>query len=197
MEVLIPPNLGIKWANKAQLKWSKGERGKNLLHSYTKCWTWSCLLTQRWDIRVTTGSSATTSIHWRVLFQNINQMLHIKKGLQSSTEIAPSCLTIPASLLPPQNTENSRTEKNWRATTLWSNVPNTFHLKIILKAGILHSGKDNWSCTKSSVTRTSLYNSWEERFNATNESKAQEIRAPLHIRQMSYGTPCRGDSKKE
>lgn len=45
--------------------------------------------------------------------------------------------------------------------------------------------------------RTPLHNSWEERFDANNESKAQKKRARLHIRQMSYETPCQSDSKKE
>lgn len=111
IDLLIPTSLGRKLANKIQLKWSRAERGKYLLNEFTECWTLSCLWTQEWDIRVTTGSSTTTSIHWCVLFKNLTQMLYIKKGLQSSTEIAPSCLTVPASLLPPQNKGE---QQNWK-----------------------------------------------------------------------------------
>lgn len=44
---------------------------------------------------------------------------------------------------------------------------------------------------------TPLHNSWKERVDANNESKAQKKRAPLHNRQMSNRTPCQSDSKKE
>lgn len=45
--------------------------------------------------------------------------------------------------------------------------------------------------------RTPFHKSWEERCDAKNESKAQRKIAPLHIRHMSYGTPCQSESKKE